>query len=205
MNAVRSWPRHTARLTIIVLLAALLQQLSPAGATLARPPKDFPKATLVGGSLLDGEVKGKGVLLHAGWIDAEGNPQKWFRRQRLYPWPDPVTVDTSAFRIRLDGVTYPGNLEVGVFRRTGLNDSPSGPRRIYTCPAVPTQDAKCRWIPNVEDGRPVWDVEIDHIQDSGHLYVVAVGTWDDPDDLPRPVGTRHQIGTWIFHAQMAKA
>ena len=201
---MRSWSLLATRLMVLVVLVSPFQP-SSAAATSGGPPKDFPKASFVGGSVVEGEVKGKGVLLHAGWIDAEGNAQKWFRQERLYPWPKPVTVNASTFRIRLDGVTYPGKLEVGVFKRTGLNDSPSGSRRIYSCPAAPTQDAKCRWIPNVEAGRLVWDVEIDHLQQAGHLYIVAVGTWDDPDDLPRPVGTRHQIGTWILHARIAKA
>lgn len=203
MNAERSFARTVARFLILLLVALVLQRLSPAEAG-GRPPKAFPRAALVTGTPLEGEGRGKGVLLDAGWIDSDGNPQRWFRRERLFPWPKPLTMAASTFRIRLDGVRYPGRLEVGVFRRTGLNDSPSGGRTIYICETVPTPEARCRWVPSIEEGRLVWDVEIDHEQAQGHLYVVAVGTWDEPQDPPRPVGARQQIGTWIFHGRLER-
>ena len=204
MNLERPSWRAAARFLLILFAALLVQSVSPADAG-PRPPKDFPRTSFVGGSLATGEVKQRGVLLHAGWEDDEGVAQKWFRQARLFPWPKPVEIAASTFRIRLDGVRYPGKLEIGVFRRIGLNDSPSGNRTIYSCPATPNPESQCRWIPNVEDGRLVWDVEVDHVQTKGHLYVVALGTWDEPEDPPKPVGTREQVGTWIFHARLDPA
>lgn len=201
MDADRSPARNVARLLIVLLVALLLQSLGPAEAG-SRPPKDFPRAALAAGTPVVDETKGKGVLLHAGWTDAEGNARRWFRQAKLFPWPKPLAMETTTFRIRLYGVNYPGRLEVGVFRKTGLNDAPAGRRNIYICETVPTLDARCRWTPSVEDGQRVWDVEIDHRQSKGRLYIVAVGTWDEPQDPPRPLGTRSQVGTWIFHGQL---
>jgi hypothetical protein len=201
MDLDRFPSRAVGRFLVLLLVAVVLQSLSPAEAG-SKPPKDFPRAVFIGGSVVEGETRQKGVLLHAGWINDEGGHERWFRQATLFPWPKPIKVTGSSFRIRLEGVRYPGRLEVGVFRGTGLNDSPSGGRKIYICPTTPTSDAKCRWIPNVEDGRPVWDVQVDHAQDKGHLYVVIVGTWDEPEDPPKPVGSREQVGTWIFHARL---
>lgn len=194
--------RSIGRWVVILLAAGLLHRVGPAGAV-ASAPKQFPKSSFVTGDTLSGERSAKGVLLHAQWFDNEGSPEKWFRQSVRFPWPKPFKVSESAFRIRLDGVTYPGKLEIGVFKGTGPNASPAGAHDLYTCTAQPDPAAPCRWIPAVVDGRRVWDVEVDHAQGKGHLYIVAVGTWDDPRDPPKPVGTRGQIGTWIYHAKLA--
>lgn len=201
MDLGRSRSKMVARWLVILLAAALLQRLSPVLA-LAGPPKHFPRSSFVTGDAV-GERKGKGVLLHAQWFDDQGEPQKWFRQSARFPWPKPIKVSDAAFRIRLDGVTHPGKLDVGVFRATGPAASPAGGRKIYSCSVDPDPSAVCRWVPNVVDGRRVWDVQVDHVQTKGHMYIVAVGAWDDPRDPPKPVGTRSQLATWIYHAKLA--
>ena len=154
---------------------------------------------------MTGERARAGVLLHAQWFDDKGEPQKYFKGTKRFPWPKPLPVAAGEpFTIRLDGVRYPGTLDVGVFRRTGPAAAPMGAHERYVCTFDGPADAPCRWVPMVIDGEQVWDVKIDHVRSKGHLYIVAVGSWDDPRDPPKPIGTRAQIATWIYHAVVVK-
>lgn len=201
MDRENTRARTAARWLVIAAAALLLQRVSPARAT-APPPKDFPRSSLVAGRPFVGERSGAGVLVHAQWVDDAGEPQKWFKGTTSFPWPKPLDLDDGSFRLRLDGVRYPGDLQLAVFRRIGRSRSPMGAHTTYTCPATPMAAATCRWVPAVADGHQVWDVEVDHRQSRGDLYVVAVGAWDDPRDPPHPVGARTQIATWIYHARV---
>ena len=202
MNSESARARRVARYLVVFLCAGLLQQVAPALATDPLPP-DFPKSSFVAGSVVDGgEKAGKGVLIHAQWFDDAGEPHKYFSLTKRFPWPKPVSFASgSSFRLRLDGVRYPGQLDVGVYKKTGPFAAPVGKHRLYSC-TFSASDAPCRWVPAVAGGRQVWDVEIDYPATKGHLYVVAVGTWDDPRDPPKPLGTRTQSGTWIYHAKV---
>ena len=205
MNSETARARLAFRFILVLLCAALLQTVAPAHAGDPIPP-DFPKSSIVAGTALDGgERAGKGVLIHAQWFDDEGQPHKYFSLTKRFPWPKPISVPSgSGFRLRLDGVRYPGQLDVGVYKRTGLSAAPVGKHELYSCTFTTSADEPCRWVPAVAGGGQVWDVEIDHPATKGHLYIVAVGTWDDPRDPPKPVGTRSQIGTWIYHAKVSK-
>ena len=185
------------------LAAALVLSLSPAHA-LTAPPRGFPRSFFVSGNPATGEATGRGVLLHAQWFNDAGEPQKYFLQEPRMPWPRAVPVAKASFRIRLDGVRYPGDLTLGVFRRTGPRAAPMGRHAIYSCAFDDLAPPPCRWVPYVAAGRQGWEVQVDHEQAAGHLYIVAVGTWDDPRDPPRPVGTRSQIATWIYHARIRR-
>jgi hypothetical protein len=102
----------------------------------------------------------------------------------------------------MTGVRYPGTMDVGIYRRTGIAAAPMGAHELYKCSFPGAADSPCRWVPNASGNEIVWDVRIDHPQERGHLFVVAVGTWDDPRDPPKPVGARSQIGTWIYHGRI---
>jgi hypothetical protein len=154
---------------------------------------------------VNGEKQKAGTLLHAQWMDDEGNPQKYFRGSRRFPWPKALPVPAGEVTLRLTGVRYPGALDVGIFRRTGPFAAPVGAHKLYNCAFPGEVDSPCRWFPVAGEDGSVWDVKISHPQKAGHLYIVAVGTWDDPRDPPKPVGTRSQIGTWIYHGRIASA
>jgi hypothetical protein len=151
---------------------------------------------------VSGERQKGGTLLHAQWVDDEGDPQKYFRGTRRFPWPKALPVAAGDVTLRLSGVRYPGTLEVGIFRRTGPFAAPVGAHELYSCTFPGGIDSPCRWVPAVVGSETVWDVRISHPQKAGHLYIVAVGTWDEPKDPPQPVGNRSQIGTWIYHGKI---
>jgi hypothetical protein len=180
----------------------LLATLAPAHAGSA-PPRHLPRSALVAPGLLEERSKA-GVLLHAQWMDDDGAPKKYFKGTKRFPWPKPLPLAAGQVVLRFDGVRYPGTVEVGIFKRTGISASPMGAHALYTCSFPGQQDGACRWVPTVVGGEQQWEVRIDHPQSSGHLYIVAVGQWEDPRDPPHPVGTRSQVQTWIYHGRIAR-